>query len=159
MTSGVAYFFQPATGTIDYDKLQENARLFRPRMIIAGTSAYSRLLDYKRFREVSALVRRFSPNMADSFSNLRLWFSSFQICDEHKAYLLADMSHISGLVAAEVIPGPFQYADVVTTTTHKTLRGPRSVLPQCGLLHLHAFCCYKLVPPGVVYRALVLLCG
>jgi len=93
------YRLNPKTGTIDYDKLQENAKLFRPRLLIAGTSAYSRLLDYKRFREIA---------------------------DEHKAYLLADMAHISGLVAAGVIPSPFDYADVVTSTTHKTLRGPRA---------------------------------
>ncbi|XP_072019866.1 serine hydroxymethyltransferase, mitochondrial-like isoform X2 [Amphiura filiformis] len=87
------------TGLIDYDKMHENARLFRPRMIIAGFSAYPRLLDYAKFREV---------------------------CDEVNAHLLADMAHISGLVAAKVIPTPFDYADVVTTTTHKTLRGPRA---------------------------------
>jgi glycine hydroxymethyltransferase len=93
------YRLDPATGYIDYDKLAETARLFRPRLIIAGTSAYARLLDYKRFRE---------------------------ICDDQKAFLMADMAHISGLVAAGVIPSPFDYADIVTTTTHKTLRGPRA---------------------------------
>ncbi|XP_059150336.1 serine hydroxymethyltransferase, mitochondrial-like [Physella acuta] len=93
------YRLNPKTGYIDYDKLRETARLFRPRLIIAGTTAYSRLLDYKAFREV---------------------------CNEVKAHLLADMSHISGLVAANVIPSPFDFADVVTSTTHKTLRGPRS---------------------------------
>jgi len=93
------YRLNPDTGTIDYDKLEEHARLFRPRMIIAGTSAYSRLIDYARFK---------------------------QICAQHNAYLLADMSHISGLVAAGVIPSPFEYADVITSTTHKTLRGPRA---------------------------------
>lgn len=95
------YRLNPATGLIDYDKLHEHAKLFRPKMIIAGTSAYSRLLDYKRFRE---------------------------ICDDVKAYLLADMAHISGLVAADVLPGPFEYADVVSSTTHKSLRGPRNGL-------------------------------
>jgi len=75
------------------------ARLFRPKMIIAGYSAYARLLDYARFRE---------------------------ICDSTKSILLADMAHISGLVAAGVIPSPFDHADVVTTTTHKSLRGVRS---------------------------------
>ncbi|CAL1536765.1 unnamed protein product [Lymnaea stagnalis] len=93
------YRLNPKTGYIDYEKLRETAKLFRPKLIIAGTTAYSRLLDYKAFREV---------------------------CDEVKAHLLADMSHISGLVAANVIPSPFEFADVVTSTTHKTLRGPRS---------------------------------
>eukprot|EP00105_Crassostrea_gigas_P006503 XP_011420488.1 PREDICTED: serine hydroxymethyltransferase, mitochondrial [Crassostrea gigas] len=93
------YRIDPKTGYIDYDKLRESARLFRPKLIIAGTTAYSRLLDYKAYRE---------------------------ICDEVNAYMLADMAHISGLVAADVIPGPFEHADVVTSTTHKTLRGPRS---------------------------------
>ncbi|EDO33475.1 predicted protein [Nematostella vectensis] len=87
------------TGYIDYDQLAENARLFRPKLIIAGISAYPRHLDYAKFR---------------------------QICDEVGAYLLADMAHISGLVASDVVPGPFEYADVVTTTTHKSLRGPRA---------------------------------
>jgi len=89
------------TGLIDYDTLHANARLFRPKVVIAGYSAYSRLLDYARFRE---------------------------ICDEVGAYLLSDMAHISGLVAAKVIPSPFEYSDVVTTTTHKTLRGVRAGL-------------------------------
>ncbi|XP_042554800.1 serine hydroxymethyltransferase, mitochondrial [Dipodomys spectabilis] len=95
------YKLNPQTGLIDYDQLALTARLFRPRLIIAGTSAYARLIDYARMREV---------------------------CDEVKAYLLADMAHISGLVAAKVIPSPFKYADIVTTTTHKTLRGARSGL-------------------------------
>lgn len=93
------YRLDPATGRIDYVKLRDTAVLFRPRLIIAGTTAYSRLLDYKAFREV---------------------------CDEVNAVMLADMSHIAGLVAAGVIPSPFEYADVVSSTTHKTLRGPRS---------------------------------
>jgi len=93
------YKVNPDTGLIDYDRLEENARLFRPKLIIAGVSCYPRCLDYKRFR---------------------------QIADENGAVLMADMAHISGLVAAKVIPSPFQYCDVVTTTTHKTLRGPRA---------------------------------
>lgn len=93
------YRLNPKTGYIDYDKLRESAKLFRPKLIIAGTTAYSRLLDYKAFRE---------------------------ICDEVGAYMMADMSHISGLVAADVIPSPFEFSDVVTSTTHKTLRGPRA---------------------------------
>ncbi|XP_072927335.1 serine hydroxymethyltransferase, mitochondrial [Hemitrygon akajei] len=95
------YKLNPTTGLIDYDQLALTARLFRPRLIIAGTSAYSRLIDYSRFR---------------------------QICDEVKAYLLSDMAHISGLVAAKVIPSPFEYSDLVTSTTHKTLRGARAGL-------------------------------
>lgn len=95
----VPYRLNPSTGYIDYEKLAQTARLFRPRLIIAGTTAYARLLEYKTFRE---------------------------ICDEVHAVLFSDMSHISGLVAAKAIPGPFEYADVVSTTTHKTLRGPRS---------------------------------
>jgi glycine hydroxymethyltransferase len=91
------YHINPETGLIDYDKLQENANIFRPVLIIAGTSCYSRLIDYKRFRE---------------------------ICNQTNSILLADMAHISGLVAGEGIPSPFDYADVVTTTTHKSLRGP-----------------------------------
>mmetsp|Transcript_2225 Transcript_2225/g.3487 ORF Transcript_2225/g.3487 Transcript_2225/m.3487 type:complete len:484 (-) Transcript_2225:2526-3977(-) len=95
------YRLDESTGLIDYEKLAETARLFRPKLIVAGTSAYSRLIDYPAMRT---------------------------ICDEHKAYMLADMAHISGLVAAKVIPSPFDYADVVTTTTHKSLRGPRGAM-------------------------------
>lgn len=95
------YRLNEETGLIDYDKLQDTARLFRPKMIIAGASAYSRLYDYERMRKIA---------------------------DEHKAVLLADMAHISGLVAAQVIPSPFDHSHVVTTTTHKTLRAVRAGL-------------------------------
>lgn len=95
------YRLDESTGLIDYGKLAELAMLFRPKIIVAGTSAYSRLLEYDRFR---------------------------QICDKVGAYLLADMAHISGLVSAGVIPSPFEFADVVTTTTHKSLRGPRGAM-------------------------------
>ncbi|VDO33473.1 unnamed protein product [Onchocerca flexuosa] len=95
------YKVDPKTGYIDYDQLENTALLFRPGIIIAGISCYSRLLDYSRFREIA---------------------------DKCGAYLLADMAHISGLVAANIIPSPFEYADVVTTTTHKSLRGPRGAL-------------------------------
>lgn len=93
------YKLDPATGLIDYDKLQENAGLFLPKLIVAGVSCYSRNLDYKRFREIA---------------------------DEVGAYLMADMAHVSGLVAGGVAPSPFEFCDIVTTTTHKSLRGPRS---------------------------------
>lgn len=95
------YRLDEKTGLVDYDKLEELALLFRPRILIAGTSAYSRLLDYKRFKEIA---------------------------DKVNAYLLADMAHISGLVAAGVVPSPFDYADIVSTTTHKSLRGVRHSL-------------------------------
>lgn len=84
---------------IDYDGLHKAAKEFKPKMIIAGFSAYPRDLDYKRFRE---------------------------ICDDVGAYLMADMAHISGLVAAQEANNPFEYAHVVSSTTHKSLRGPRS---------------------------------
>ncbi|RKU41700.1 Serine hydroxymethyltransferase, cytosolic [Coniochaeta pulveracea] len=89
------------TGIIDYDELQRNAILFRPKILVAGTSAYCRLIDYERMRKI-----------ADSVG----------------AYLVVDMAHISGLIASGVIPSPFEYADVVTTTTHKSLRGPRGAM-------------------------------
>jgi glycine hydroxymethyltransferase len=95
------YRLNEATGLIDYDKLEEHATLFRPKMIIAGTSAYSRLIDYKRIREIA---------------------------DKCKAVLFGDMAHISGLVAADIIPSPFEYCDVVSTTTHKSLRGARGAM-------------------------------
>ncbi|XP_069338047.1 serine hydroxymethyltransferase, cytosolic [Eulemur rufifrons] len=93
------YKVNPDTGYINYDQLEENARLFHPKLIIAGTSCYSRNLDYARLR---------------------------RIADENGAYLMADMAHISGLVAAGVVPSPFEHCHVVTTTTHKTLRGCRA---------------------------------
>jgi len=92
------YRLNEQTGQIDMDEMEKFALRFRPKIIIAGASAYSRLLDYKRFREVA---------------------------NKCNAILLADMAHISGLVAANVIPSPFEFCDVVTTTTHKSLRGPR----------------------------------
>ncbi|KAK7857025.1 serine hydroxymethyltransferase [Quercus suber] len=106
--SAVSIFFETmpyrlneSTGYIDYDQLEKSATLFRPKLIVAGASAYARLYDYARIRKV---------------------------CDKQKAILLADMAHISGLVAAGVIPSPFEYADIVTTTTHKSLRGPRGAM-------------------------------
>jgi len=95
------YRLDEETGRIDYDTLAKNALLFRPQILVAGASAYSRTIDYKRMREI-----------ADSVG----------------AYLLADMAHISGLVAAGVTDSPFEYCDIVTTTTHKTLRGPRGAM-------------------------------
>lgn len=95
------YRLDESTGLIDYDKLKDLATLYRPKIIIAGTSAYSRLIDYERMRNIS---------------------------EETGAYLLSDMAHISGLVAGGVIPSPFDHSDIVTTTTHKSLRGPRGAM-------------------------------
>ena len=95
------YRLDESTGLIDYTKLKDLATLYRPKIIIAGTSAYSRLIDYKTMRAIS---------------------------DDVGAYLLSDMAHISGLVAGDVIPSPFDYSDIVTTTTHKSLRGPRGAM-------------------------------
>src|SRR3989344_95171 len=88
-------------GFINYDHIREIAKTFQPKMIIAGTSAYPRILDYKKFKEIA---------------------------DEVRAILMADIAHIAGLIIGGVHPSPFPYADIVTTTTHKTLRGPRSAL-------------------------------
>ncbi len=94
----VSYDVDPKTEIIDYDKLEELAIETRPKLIIAGISAYSRIIDFKRFREIA---------------------------DKVGAYLMVDMAHIAGLVATGLHPSPIPYADVVTSTTHKTLRGPR----------------------------------
>ena len=94
----VSYDVDPVTEMINYDTLRELAIKEKPKMIIAGASAYSRTIDFKKFRS---------------------------ICDEVGAYLFVDMAHIAGLVAAGLHPSPLPYADVVTSTTHKTLRGPR----------------------------------
>ena len=86
------YRLNEATGLIDYDQLEKMALIYRPKLIVAGASAYARLYDYQRIRK---------------------------ICDSIDAVLVADMAHISGLVAAGVIPSPFDWSDIVTTTTHK----------------------------------------
>ncbi|KAJ3257096.1 Serine hydroxymethyltransferase, cytosolic [Boothiomyces macroporosus] len=95
------YRVNEETGIVDYDTLEKNAALYRPKIIIAGASAYARNWDYKRMKTIA---------------------------DKVGAYLMADMAHISGLVSAGVLPSPFEYADIVTTTTHKSLRGPRGAM-------------------------------
>jgi len=97
----VQYGLDPATGEIDYDQVAELAREHRPKLIVAGFSAYSRIVDWGRFRSIS---------------------------DQVGAFLLVDMAHVAGLVAAGLYPNPVPVADVTTTTTHKTLRGPRGGL-------------------------------
>ncbi|VEG12298.1 serine hydroxymethyltransferase [Moraxella cuniculi] len=99
--NAVQYGLDTETGLIDYEEVARLAREHKPKMIIAGFSAYSQVVDWQKFREIA---------------------------DEVGAYLMVDMAHIAGLVAAGVYPSPVQIADVTTTTTHKTLRGPRSGL-------------------------------
>jgi glycine hydroxymethyltransferase len=109
-------------GFIDYDKLREIAIESKPKLIIAGASAYARTIDFKKFREVA---------------------------DEVGAYLMVDMAHIAGLVAAGLLPSPMPYADVVTTTTHKTLRGPRGGLILANEEAAKKFNFNKAIFPGI----------
>ena len=109
-------------GYIDYDKLEETAVASKPKLIIAGASAYCRTIDFKRFREVA---------------------------DKVGAYLMVDMAHIAGLVAAGVHPSPTPYADVVTTTTHKTLRGPRGGMILANQAAADKFNFNKAIFPGI----------
>lgn len=95
------YRIKDSTGTIDYDEMEQIAGLFRPKLIVAGASAYSRLIDYKRVRHIAEKVN---------------------------AYIVADIAHVSGLMAAQIIPSCFPHVDIVMTTTHKSLRGPRGAL-------------------------------
>ncbi|MGB4439705.1 MAG: serine hydroxymethyltransferase, partial [Sedimentibacter sp.] len=100
----VFYGVNKETETIDYEQVREIAKRERPKLIVAGASAYSRFIDFKTFREIA---------------------------DEVGAYFMVDMAHIAGLVAAGLHPNPVEYADFVTTTTHKTLRGPRGGMILC----------------------------
>ena len=109
-------------GFIDYEKVRELALAEKPKMILAGASAYARIIDFKKFREIA---------------------------DEAGAYLMVDIAHIAGLVAAGVHPSPIPYADVVTTTTHKTLRGPRGGLILCNEEAAKKFNFNKAVFPGI----------
>ncbi|MEX2517214.1 MAG: serine hydroxymethyltransferase [Gammaproteobacteria bacterium] len=97
--NSVLYGIKPDTAEIDYDQVEQLALEHKPKMLITGFSAYSRILDWKRFREIA---------------------------DKVGAYMLADIAHVAGLIAADVYPSPVPYADICTSTTHKTLRGPRS---------------------------------
>ena len=111
-----------ANGIIDYDDVRAKALEYRPKLIVAGASAYCRIIDFPKFRE---------------------------ICDEVGAVLMVDMAHIAGLVAAGVHPSPFPYADVVTTTTHKTLRGPRGGLILANKEAADKFNFNKAIFPGI----------
>ena len=101
---GIEYGLNPETELLDYDEVRRLAVQEKPKIIVAGASAYSRIIDFKKFREIA---------------------------DEVGAYLMVDMAHIAGLVAAGLHPNPVEYADFVTTTTHKTLRGPRGGMILC----------------------------
>ncbi len=116
----VGYQVEPRTEVIDYDKLIETAKREQPRMIMAGASAYPRQLDFKRFREA---------------------------CDTCGAYLVVDIAHIAGLVATGLHPSPIPYADFVTSTTHKTLRGPRGGIVMCK--EKYAADLDRIVMPGI----------
>ncbi|MBR2847044.1 MAG: serine hydroxymethyltransferase, partial [Clostridia bacterium] len=116
----VPYGVNSETETIDYDELRKLAIEHKPKLILAGASAYSRVIDFARFREIA---------------------------DEVGAYLMVDMAHIAGLVAAGLHPSPVPYADFVTTTTHKTLRGPRGGLILCKEEHKAAI--NKAIFPGI----------
>ncbi len=109
-------------GFIDYDRLRELALECKPKMIIAGASAYARTIDFKKFREV---------------------------CDEVGAVLMVDIAHIAGLVVAGLHPSPFPYADVVTTTTHKTLRGPRGGMILANKEAAEKYNFNKAIFPGI----------
>lgn len=109
-------------GFIDYDELRKIALEAKPKLIVAGASAYAREIDFKKFREVA---------------------------DEVGAYLMVDMAHIAGLVAAGIHPSPIPYADVTTTTTHKTLRGPRGGMILCNQEAADKFNFNKAVFPGI----------
>ena len=109
-------------GIIDYEEVRRIAKECRPKLIVAGASAYARIIDFKKFREIA---------------------------DEVGAYLMVDMAHIAGLVAAGLHPSPVPYADVVTTTTHKTLRGPRGGLILSSAENAKKFNFNKAVFPGI----------
>jgi glycine hydroxymethyltransferase len=116
----IHYGVDPTTELLDYDRVQRLADEHRPRLIVAGASAYSRIIDWARFRAIA---------------------------DRVGAYFMADIAHIAGLIAAGVHPSPVPYADVVTTTTHKSLRGPRGALILSTQTHAKAI--DRIVFPGI----------
>jgi glycine hydroxymethyltransferase len=114
------YGLDPATDQLNYDNILQIAKELRPKLIVCGASAYPRIIDFRRFKDIA---------------------------DEVGAYLMADIAHICGLVAAEAHPDPVPYTDIVTSTTHKTLRGPRGALILCKGKHAKAI--DRAVFPGV----------
>ena len=118
----VAHYGVNEDGVIDYDEVLRIAKEHQPKLIVAGASAYARTIDFKRFREIA---------------------------DEVGAYLMVDIAHIAGLVATGLHPSPIPYADVVTTTTHKTLRGPRGGMILCNQEAADKYNFNKAVFPGI----------
>ena len=118
----VVFYGVNEQGVIDYDNVRQIALKEQPKLIIAGASAYARTIDFKKFREIA---------------------------DEVGAYLMVDIAHIAGLVAAGLHPSPIPYADVVTTTTHKTLRGPRGGMILCNQEAADKFNFNKAIFPGI----------
>ena len=117
----VSYGVDPETETIDYDEMEKLAKEHQPKLIVGGASAYPRIIDFERMA---------------------------QIAHEVGAYLMIDMAHIAGLVAAGLHPSPIPYADVVTTTTHKTLRGPRGGMILCNKEAAEKYNFNKAIFPG-----------
>ena len=118
----VTFYGVNEQGVIDYEEVRKIALEVKPKLIVAGASAYCRIIDFKKFREIA---------------------------DEVGAYLMVDIAHIAGLVAAGLHPSPIPYADVVTTTTHKTLRGPRGGMILCNLEAADKFNFNKAIFPGI----------
>ena len=118
----VAFYGVNEAGVIDYEDVRKKAIEHQPKLIVAGASAYCRTIDFKKFREIA---------------------------DEVGAYLMVDIAHIAGLVAAGLHPSPIPYADVVTTTTHKTLRGPRGGMIMCNQAAADKFNFNKAIFPGI----------
>ena len=116
----IPYSLNKETEQLDYEKIEQLAQIHKPKLIIAGASAYSRIIDFERFAKIAQAIN---------------------------AYLVADIAHIAGLIATNLHPSPIPYADVVTSTTHKTLRGPRGGLIMCKQEHAQAI--DKTVMPGI----------
>ena len=130
----IYYDVNPNTYLIDYDEVEKLALENLPRLIICGASAYPRQIDFKKFREITDKVNEVKSKNGE-------------LSQETKCLLMCDMAHIAGLVAAGLHPSPFPYADVVTTTTHKTLRGPRGGITMCKKEHAQGI--DKAVFPGI----------
>ena len=130
--SGKLYNFIPYgvnnDGLIDYNELKALVFKYQPRLVLAGASAYSRIIDFKRIREI---VNEYNQSIGVNLRDDNLSPEDQAYNKEHRCYMMVDMAHIAGLVAAGLHPSPVPYADIVTTTTHKTLRGPRGGLILC----------------------------